>query len=155
MPAELLQYLPVPEKVWDDMSIEFIEGLPKSDGFDSILVVVESLSTYGHFVGLKHPFSAPSVAAVFIKEIIRLHGTSISIITDRDQVFVSKFWSELFQLQGTKLRLSSVYHPQIDGQAEVVNGGIETYLCSFTSGRPKEWFRFLSWAELSFFFFKR
>lgn len=78
--------------------MDFIEGLPKPEGIDSILVVDDHLSKYGHFIGLKHTFTIPSVAAMFIKEVVCLHGTLKSIITDKDTVFMSKFWSELFCL---------------------------------------------------------
>ena len=142
-PVGLLQPLPIPSQVWENLTMDFIEALPKSGGFDTILVVVDCLTKYAHFIGLKHPFSAPTVAVAFIQHIVRLHDFLASIILDRDKFFMSLFWKELFRLQGMTLRRSTTYHPQIDGQSEVVSRTLETYFRSFIHGKPKEWSQWL------------
>lgn len=73
-------------------------GLPKSRGYEAVLVVVDRLSKYGHFIAIKHPYIARSIADVFVKEVVRLHGIPGSIVSDRDPLFVSNFWRELFKL---------------------------------------------------------
>lgn len=146
-PAGLLQPLPIPNQIWDELSMDFIGGLLKSQGLDTILVVVDRLTKYAHFVALKHPFTAVSITAIFVKEVVRLHVFPSSIVSDRDKVFMSMFWRELFRLQGTRLLRSTVYHQQTNGQTEIVNKAVEMYLRCFIQGKPKTWSRWLPWAE--------
>lgn len=94
---------------------------------------------------MKHPFTAPIVAEVFTKEIIRLHGTPISIVSDRDKVFLSLFWREIFKIQEISLEYSIAYHPQSHGQTEVVNKCLEFYLRCFINGKPRTWSKWLHW----------
>ncbi|WCJ33627.1 Transposon Tf2-6 polyprotein [Euphorbia peplus] len=146
-PGGLLQPLDIPEVVWEHVSMDFILGLPKSNGYDAILVVVDRLSKYSHFVSLKHPYSAKSIAAIFVREVVRHHGIPKSILSDRDPIFVSQFWQELFKLQGTQLRMSSSYHPETDGQTEVINRCLESYLRCFAVEQPRLWSSWIPWAE--------
>lgn len=107
----LLQPLPVPDGAWQIISMDFIEGLPKSYHQDCILVVVDKFSKYAHFMPLYHPFSALDVAKVFMLNVYKLHGLPQIIISDRDKIFTSALWEQLFLRSGTKLHLSSAYHP--------------------------------------------
>ena len=110
-PTGLLQPLPIPNRPWLDINMDFIEGLPKSHGQDIILVVVDRLTKFVHFFSLHHPFIAAKVATVFMQGVFKLHGMPKSIVSDRGVVFTTAFWRELFRLQGTELAMSLAYHP--------------------------------------------
>ncbi|MCH80642.1 retrotransposon protein, partial [Trifolium medium] len=149
-PGGLLQPLPIPNRIWEDLSMDFITGLPKSKGYEAIMVIVDRLSKYVHFVPLKHPYTAKTIAEIFVREVVRLHGIPLSIVSDRDPIFMSNFWQELFKLQGTHLKMSTAYHPESDGQTEVVNRCLETYLRCFITDQPKTWANWISWSEYWF-----
>ncbi|GKA68223.1 retrotransposable element Tf2 [Tanacetum coccineum] len=117
----LLQPLPIPERIWSDISMDFIVGLPRSQGKTVIFVVVDRLSKYAHFVALSHPYTASSVAQAFLDSVYKLHGLPDSIVSDRDSVFMSHFWQSLFKILKVELKMSTAYHPQTDGQTEAVN----------------------------------
>jgi hypothetical protein len=146
-PAGLLMPLPIPTVVWADIGLDFIEALPRVNGKSVILSVVDRFSKYCHFIALGHPYTAESVAQAFFADIVRLHGVPQSMVSDRDPVFTSTFWRELMRLMGTKLHMSSAFHPQSDGQTEAANRVIIMYLRCFTGDRPRQWLRWLPWAE--------
>ncbi|KAM0028419.1 putative nucleotidyltransferase, Ribonuclease H [Helianthus debilis subsp. tardiflorus] len=147
LPAGLLQPLPIPSLIFEHIAMDFITGLPQSQGYTVILVIVDRLSKYAHFVGLPSTFTSLSVATKFVQEFVRLHGVPVDIVTDRDPRFMADFWKELHRLQGTTLSFSTAYHPQSDGQTEVLNKCVEMYLRCYVMDRPSDWFKFLPWAE--------
>jgi IS30 family transposase len=127
--------------------MDFVEGLPKSEGRAVIFVVVDRFSKYAHFMAMPHPYTACSVARMFLDNIYKLHGFPATIVSDKDTVFRSLFWKELFARQGVKLCHSTAYHPQSDGQTEVVNKCLENYLRCMTGSSPTQWVKWLPLAE--------
>lgn len=105
------------------------------------------LTKYGHFIALKHPYTAKDIADLFLKEVHRLHGLPKTIVIDRDPIFTSQFWQQLFKSMGTKLTMSTSYHPQTDGQTKRLHRCLETYLRSMVFANPKLWLRWLPMVE--------
>ena len=91
LPAGLLQPLPIPTRVWSDISMDFIEGLPLSHSYTMILVVVDRFTKYSHFLPLSHPYTASKVAHIFLSNILKLHGIPKTIVLNRDPIFTSIF----------------------------------------------------------------
>ena len=148
-PAGLLQPLPIPSQVWEDVSMDFVTSLPQSWGFTTIMVVVDRLSKYAHFAPLPPHFNALRVANLFIETVVKHHGFPKTLVSDRDSVFLNDVWEDMLRLSGTKLHFTTAYHPQSDGQTEVRNRGLEQYLRAFVADKPNKWVNFLPWAELS------
>ncbi|KAL0533347.1 hypothetical protein IC582_030166 [Cucumis melo] len=128
-PAGLLQPLSIPEWKWENVSMDFITGLPRTlRGFTVIWVVVDKLTKSAHFVPGKSTYTASKWAQLYMSEIVRLHGVPVSIVSDRDARFTSKFWKGLQTAMGTRLDFSTAFHPQTDGQTERLNQVLEDML---------------------------
>ncbi|CAN6442853.1 unnamed protein product [Victoria cruziana] len=130
--------------------MNFIEALPQSEGKEAILVVADRLTKYAHFVALPKKYDGQMTVDTFQRQIGQLHGMPKSIICDQDSIFVSAFYREYMKMMGVRLNFSTVHHPQTDGQTEVTNRMLETYLRCFTGKRPCTWVQHLSWAEWSY-----
>ena len=118
-PGGELQPLGIPNWKWEDISMDFVSGLPRTRSRnDSIWVIVDRLTKSAHFLPMRKTSDLSSLARLYLKEIVRLHGAPCSIVSDRDSRFASRFWTSLQEALGTKISMSTAYHPQSDGQTE-------------------------------------
>ncbi len=152
-PYKDLQSLPVPTHGWKDRSMDFVTGLPisanwKGNSYDSILVIVDRLTKIVHYELVKVTIDAPGLAEVIIDVVVRHHGVSESIVTDRGLLFMSKFWSLLYYFLGIKKKLSTAFHPQTDGRTKRQNSTMEAYLKTFVNWEQEDWARLLPMRSL-------
>jgi hypothetical protein len=147
-PAGLLQPLKIPEWKWEEISMDFIVGLP--NGYDSIWVIVYRLSKVAHFIPVKTTYKDSKLAELYIARIVCLHGVPKKIVSDRGTQLTSKFWEKLQESMDTKLNFSSAYHPQTDGQTERVNQILEDMLRACTLKDNQSWDKCLPYAEFPY-----
>ena len=150
-PAGMLQPLDIPEWKWEQITMDFVSGLPKTvAGHDSIWVIVDRLTKSAHFLSVRTTFTLDKLAEIYIKEIVRLHGVPVSIVSDRDSRFTAKFWKSLQQGLGTKLKFSTAFHPQTDGQSERTIQILEDMLRACVLDFQGSWSRYLPLVEFSY-----
>ncbi|GJY92306.1 transposon ty3-I gag-pol polyprotein, partial [Tanacetum coccineum] len=139
-PHGLYMSLPVPVAPWEDISIDFITGLPCTQRQkDSIMVVVDHFSKMAHFVACHTTYDAVQVASLYFREIVRLHGVPKTMISNRDVKFLSHFGMTLWRKLGTTLKFSTTCHPQTDGQTEVTNRTLGSLLRALITRNLKKW----------------
>ncbi|KAJ7961417.1 Retrotransposon protein, putative, Ty3-gypsy subclass [Quillaja saponaria] len=148
--AGLLEPLPVPTRPWESVSLDFITSLSRVGDLSTILVVVDRFSKYATFIPAPKYCSAEDTAQLFFKYVVKYWGVPKNIVSDRDTRFTGTFWSELFNLLGSQLNISSSYHPQTDGQTERFNGMLEEYLRHFASVNQRNWPKLLDTAQFCF-----
>lgn len=143
----LLNPLPVPSRPWSDISMDFVTGLPSTEGNTSVMTVVDRFSKMVHFIPLHKLPSAKKTAEVMLSHVFRLHGFPRDIVSDRGPQFVSRFWKEFCSLLDATVSLTSGYHPESNGQTERLNQELETGLRCLVAQNPSTWSKHLIWVE--------
>ena len=146
-PLGLIQPIPILDQAWTEITMDFIEGLPKCQGKSALWVVIDRFTKFAHLVPMQHHFTSKTLASLFIEHIFKLHGIPRKIISDRGQSFMGQFWVEFFTHYGTVLSHTSAYHPQTDGQSENLNRTIEQYMRCVLLEKPGNWVQLVPWAE--------
>ncbi|GJR78304.1 putative nucleotidyltransferase, ribonuclease H, partial [Tanacetum coccineum] len=147
----LLQPLEIPMWKWDDISMDFVTGLPTTQKrHDAIWVVVDRLTKSAHFLPIRKNYGISKLAEIFRQEIVRLHGTPTSIVSDRDPKFTSRFWKGLQKAWGTRLKFSTAFHPQTDGQSERTIQTLEDMLRACALEWTGSWDEYLCLVEFAY-----
>ena len=150
-PAGLLYQLPIPKCKWETITLDFITGLPKTKSKNgSIMVVVDKLSKFSHFILVQYTYKIVQIANIFMKYIFKLHGLRKVVISYRDLKFTFSFWKDLFNGLGTQVHLSTAYHPQTDGKTERVHQVIEDILRMHVMQQPAKWEDYIHLVEFAY-----
>jgi transposase InsO family protein len=149
-PAGLLQPIPIPTLPFEVVSMDFIPELPLSDGFDNILVIVDKLTKYAIFIPTTTSISEVDTAALFFHHIISKFGIPRQVISDRDIRWRGEFWNEICKRMGMTRSLTTAYHPQADGQTEVLNQSLEISLRAYIGPSRNDWVKYIDALALSY-----
>ncbi|GJS77787.1 putative reverse transcriptase domain-containing protein [Tanacetum coccineum] len=150
-PSGLLQQPEIPKWKWEEITMDFVTGLPRtSSGYDSILVIVDRLTKSAHFLPMKKIDNMEKLTQLYLKEIICRHGVPVSIISDRDSHFASWFWRSLEKALGTDENMGTAYHPKTDGQSERMIQTLEDMLRAYVVDFGSSWDRHLPLVEFSY-----
>ena len=140
----------IPYHGWQIISVNLITELPQSHGYDSILIAVDHLSMWAHFIATMSDITSLGVAQLFREGVWKLHGLPKEVISDRGPQFMLNFMHGLSKILGIKVMASTAYHLQMDGQTECVNQEVEQFLCLFVNQRQDDWYDWLSIAEFAY-----
>ena len=151
VPSGLLQSLPIPEWKWDHITMDFVTGFPTTrNKKDAVWVVVDRLTKSAHFLAIKKGDGVDEIVKVYLDEIVRLHGVPASIVSDRDPRFTSYFWRAFQKALGTRVNMSTAYHPQTDGQSERTIQTLEDMLRACVLDWGNTWERHLPLVEFAY-----
>jgi hypothetical protein len=145
----VLRSLPGPDKPWEDISMDCVKWLPECEGFDAIWVVVDRLSKMRHLIPCHPKIDAVGLSKLFLREVVCLHGLSMSIVSHRGPQVASTFWGQICSRLGIDKRMSTAFHPQTDGRTEPKNAGVEQYLRVFVNHQQDDWVQWLPLAEFA------
>ena len=147
----LLNPLPIPQWKWDNITMDFVSGFPLTQKkHDAIWVIVDRLTKSAHFLPIRLDYSMDRLEDLYVTEIVRLHGIPVSIVSDRDPRFTSRFWKELQSAFGTRLNFSTAFHPQTDGQSERVIQVLKDMLRGCVLDFPGNWDRYIPLMEFAY-----
>ncbi|KAL1193316.1 hypothetical protein V5N11_012555 [Cardamine amara subsp. amara] len=150
VPSGMLQSLPIPEWKWDMITMDFVVGLPISQTKDAIWVIVDRLTKCVRFLAIKKTDGSAVLARKYVQEIVRLYGVPVSIVSDRDPKFTSEFWNAFQKEMGTRVHMSTAYHPQTDGQSERTIQTLEDLLRMCVLDWGGHWVDHLSLVEFAY-----
>ncbi|KAG8496754.1 hypothetical protein CXB51_007828 [Gossypium anomalum] len=151
LPSGLLQPVKIPLWKWERVTMDFVSGLPLTPSKkDSVWVIVDRLTKSAHFIPVRTDYSLQKLAKLYVAEIVRLHGVPVSIISDRDPRFTSRFWRKLHEALGTRLDFSTAFHPQTDGQSERIIQVLEDMLRGCVIEFRGSWEDYLPLAEFAY-----
>ena len=151
VPSRLLNPLPIPQWKWDSITMDFVSGFPLTQRKqDSVWVIVDKLTKSTHFLPVRLDYSMDRLADLYVSEIFSLHGIPLSIVSDCDPRFTSRFWKELQSAFGTRLNFSTVFHPQTNGQSKRVIQVLEDMLWGCVLDFLGSWDRYIPLMEFSY-----
>jgi hypothetical protein len=149
-PAGLLHSLPIPGRPWESIGIDFMGPLPPSKGYDYLMIVICRLTSMLHLIATNTTVKATEIAMLYYRDIVRLHGLPDTIVSDRDSKFTSKFWTELHRISGSKLLMSTAFHPQTDGATERSIRSVNQILRALVDDDQSNWYNKLPAMEFAF-----
>jgi len=149
-PYGLMKPDEAPDRPWKSISMDLITDLPKSGGNDAIFIVIDRLTKMAHFLPSNKEMNARQFSELFMREIFSLHGLLVNIITDRGSIFTSDLWKETTKQLGIERRMSTAFHPPMDGQTEQTNSTLEQYLRAYVNYQQDNWKELLPIAEFAY-----